>query len=278
MFDFSKFQPKQGASAEANQSSNLRIQSLAPHVYHIDNNRQHFDFDILIEQYLEGPPLTLEKFQLPKVAAVLAKLHSLRLDGMKFITWQDPLEDTYNFVKKDIAHYEIRKTAEQEIITLTEQILKKIRPRVLKTNLPFKAVSLNHTDAVCDNFILTPQGLRLIDWEKPRQDDCTYDLSCFLAEPAQLWCSDHVLDTEEREDFITEYARLSGKNAELLRQKVRIREPMVALHWMLWGATKLCDLREARTTLELLEAHEEKTARYETLSQVESFEKLLEEL
>ncbi len=93
-----------------------------------------------------------------------------------------------------------------------------------------------------------------------------------------MWCSDHVLDTEEREGFITEYARLSGKNAELLKNKVRIREPMVALHWMLWGATKLCDLREARTTPELLEAHEAKTARYERLAQVESFEKLLDAL
>ncbi len=160
-----------GLSKQANYEYNalkfLEDHKLAPHVYHIDDTRQHFDFDILIEQYLEGPPLTLGKSQLPKVAAVLAKLHSLRLHGMKFITWQDPLEDTYNFVKKDIAHYETRKTAEKEIITLTEQILKKIRSRVLKTNLPFQADSLNHTDVVCDNFIQTPQGLRLIDWENP---------------------------------------------------------------------------------------------------------------
>ena len=53
---------------------------------------------------------------------------------------------------------------------------------------------------------------------------------------------------------------------------------MVALHWMLWGATKLCDLKEARTTPELLEAHEQKTGRYENLAQAESLKKLLDTL
>ena len=61
---------------------------------------------------------------------------------------------------------------------------------------------MNHTDVGCDNFIGTAQGLRMIDWEKPRVDDCSYDLSCFLSEPAQLWSSPHVLTVEDREAFI----------------------------------------------------------------------------
>ena len=257
----------------------LEGHKLAPNVYHIDDTRRHFDFDILIEQYLEGPPLTLEKSQLPNVAAVLAKLHSLHPHGMKFITWQHPLKDTYNFVKNDIAYYATRETAEKKIITLAKRILKIIKSRVFKADLPFQADCLNHTDVVCDNFIHTTKGLRIIDWEKPRVDDCTYDLSCFLAEPPQLWCSGHVLNAEEdRELFITEYARLSGKNAELLKKKVRIREPMVSLHWVFWAATKLCDLKEARTTPELLEAVEKKTARYERVSQEERLRNILNTL
>jgi thiamine kinase-like enzyme len=256
----------------------LQGHAIAPDVYHIDDTREHFDFDILIEQYLAGPYLSYEKFQVLEVAELLARLHSLTPHGMNFITWQDPLRDTYKLVENDLENYKTAKTAQKKIITLSDSILKKIRSRISKSDLPFQADSLNHTDVVCDNFIKTSEGLRMIDWEKPRVDDVTYDLSCFLSEPAQVWCSEHVLDTEDREAFITEYARLSGKNAELLKKKVDIREPMVSLHWMLWGATKLCDLREARTTPELLGAHEEKTARYERLSQVESIEKLLDAL
>jgi len=256
----------------------LEGHEIAPDVYHIDSTRQHFDFDMVIEQYLEGPHLLLQKSQVSDVAEILAKLHSLHPNGMKFIVWQDPLKDTYNLIKQDIAHYETRKTAEKKIITLTGRILEKIRLRILKSDLPFQPDSLNHTDVVCDNFITTPEGLRLIDWEKPRVDDCTYDLSCFLAEPAQLWCASHVLNTDDREAFIKKYARLRGKNAELLRKKVRIREPMVSLHWILWGATKLCDLRENRTTPELLGAHAGKISRYEKIARVENVEKLLDSL
>lgn len=248
---------------------------IAPAVYHMDDTRAYFEFDILIEQYLEGPYLTLEKSQTSNVAELLVKLHSLNPAGMNFITWKDPLRDNYNFVKEDIAHYRTRKTAEKKILSLAERILEEIRLRISKSRLLFQADSLNHTDVVCDNFIKTSQGLRMIDWEKPRVDDVSYDLSCFLSRPAQLWCSAHVLSEEERDAFIKKYACLSGNNDEILRKKVHIREPMVSMHWILWGATKLCDLREDRTTPELLGAHEEKIPRYEKIARVENLEKLL---
>ena len=256
----------------------LQGHGLAPDVYHLDDSRQYFEFDILIEQYLEGPYLLLEKSYIPQVAASLAKLHSLDYHGVNFIAWQDPLKETYDFVQNDIAHYKTRKTAEENIITQSERTLEEIGLRILKSDLPFQADSLNHTDVGCDNFIRTAEGLRMIDWEKPRVDDCSYDLSCFLSEPAELWCSPHVLNAAERESFIEEYARLSGKSVELLRKKIRIREPMVSLHWILWGATKLCDLREERTSPELLGSHEEKIFRYERIARVENIEKILESL
>ena len=256
----------------------LEGRGLAPEVYHLDDTRQHFEFDILIEQYLEGPHLLLDKPHIAQVAALLAKLHSLDHGGVNFISWRDPLKDTYDFVQKDIAHYKTRPTAEENIIARSERTLEEIGLRILKSNLPFQADSLNHTDVVCDNFIRTAEGLRMIDWEKPRVDDCSYDLSCFLSEPAQLWCSPYVLNAADREAFIEEYARLRGKSVELLRKKIRIREPMVSLHWILWGATKLCDLREERTSPELLGAHEEKIFRYERITRVENVEKILDSL
>jgi thiamine kinase-like enzyme len=118
----------------------------------------------------------------------------------------------------------------------------------------------------------------MIDWEKPRVDDCSYDLSCFLSEPAQLWCTTDVMEAEDGQAFLEEYARLSNKNVDLLVEKVRLREPMISLHWILWGAIKLCDLREQRTSPELLGAHEEKKSRYERLARPENVEKLLDAL
>ncbi len=253
----------------------LEGHGLSPDVYHIDATRQYFEFDILIEQYLEGPHLLLEKSHIPEAAALLAKLHSLDHWGVDFVSWQDPLKDTYDFVQNDIVYYKTRKTAEKKIVSRSELALEEIRLRILKSNLAFQSDCLNHTDVGCDNFIRTPAGLRMIDWEKPRVDDCSYDLSCFLSEPAQLWCSPHVLNAADRGAFVEEYACLSGRNVGLLRKKIHIREPMVSLHWILWGATKLCDLREERTSPELLDAHEEKIFRYERIARVENVEKLM---
>jgi thiamine kinase-like enzyme len=256
----------------------LSSHAIAPDAYHIDDSRVHFDFDILIEQFLAGPHLSYQKGQILEAAELLAKLHRLPPQGIDFITWPDPLGETYKLAAKDLSDYKTRKTADKKIINLADRILKKIRLRISKPILRFQADTLNHTDVVCDNFIRTSQGLRMIDWEKPRLDDCSYDLSCFLSEPAQLWCTTEVMTAEDGRTFLKEYARLSNKDAELLACKVRLREPMISLHWILWGATKLCDLKEQRTSPELAGAHEEKKSRYERLARYENITKLLDTL
>ena len=256
----------------------LARHNIAPHVYYIDDSRAEFEFDILIEQFLDGPHLYYRKNQILEAAKLLANLHDLPPQGIDLITWQDPLNDTYKLAEGDLINYRVRTTAERKIVNLSEKILEKTKLQISKSAFSLQADCLNHTDVVCDNFIRTSEGLRMIDWEKPRLDDCSYDLSCFLSEPAQLWCTADVMKVEDRKVFLEEYARLRNKNAELLAEQVRIREPLISLHWILWGETKLCDLREQRTTPELLGAHEEKKIRYKRLARYENLEKLLDAL
>jgi len=251
---------------------------IAPEVYHIDDSRVHFEFDILIEEFLAGPHLAYRKLQVCEAAELLAKLHGLKPRGIEAIAWPDPLGDTCKLADKDLAEYKTRSTAEKERIYLAEKILEKSRLQILESKLPFQADCLNHTDVVCDNFIRTPQGLRMIDWEKPRLDDSSYDLACFLSRPAQLWCTTKLMAAEDRQAFVERYARLSNKDAQLLVEKIRVREPLISLHWILWGATKLCDLREQRTSPDLLAAHEEKESRYERLAQTENLQRLKDAL
>lgn len=256
----------------------LEGHNIAPKTYYVDNTLKSFDFGILIEQYLDGPYLSYEEAQIIEVAELLVKLHSLPLVDVNFIIWQDPLGATSDLVKDDMLNYEARKTCDKKVIHLARELMSRTRTNIEDKRHLFHADSLNHTDVVPDNFIKTSDGLRMIDWEKPRVDDCTYDISCFLSEPAQLWCSRKVLNSANRESFLNTYSRLSGKKKDLLSEKIRIREPLVSLHWILWGAIKLCDLRDSRTAPELLEAHEEKTVRYERIADPVNIEKLLESL
>ena len=91
-----------------------------------------------------------------------------------------------------------------------------------------------------------------------------------------MWCSRKLLPSDDRVNFLNDYARWSGKNADQLMKKVKIREPLISLHWILWGATKLVDLQDRQTAPELLAAHEEKMARYERIADSVNMEKLLD--
>jgi thiamine kinase-like enzyme len=254
----------------------LKNHHIAPKAYHFDDSQQCFDFGILIEEYLEGPHLTLEKDDLSKVVDLLVRLHSFEPTGMSFVVWEDPLANTFELARNDLIYYESKRTALKKNISLAKKLLAKSETTVRNYRHLYHADSLNHTDVGCDNFIKTAEGLKLIDWEKPQVDDCTYDICCFLSEPVEMWCSQKVLNSEACVTFLNEYAQLSGKNADHLMEKVKIREPLISLHWILWGATKLCDLRDQRTSSRLLEAHAEKTARFERIADPQNIVRLLE--
>ena len=253
----------------------LEGQRIAPKGLHFDDSKKYFEFDILVEEYLEGPHLSLGQ-DVSAVADLLAKLHSLKPKNLPCVTWKDPLRETYALVCGDLEKYEAHKTANSEMILLTKEILKKTETAANHYGHLFQADCLNHTDVACDNFINTADGLRMIDWEKPRVDDYSYDIGCFLAEGAQLWCTEKILGSVDRDRFLQTYAQKSGQDLERVIEKNKIREPLISLHWILWGATKLCDLKDHRTIPQLVAAHEEKIQRYERLATPQNIQKILD--
>lgn len=248
---------------------------ITPMIYHVDNTKSFFEFDVMIEEYLEGPYISLTEEEMPAVAALLAKLHSLDHSQLSLITWERPLEDTRDLVLSDLREYKSKKSADPRVIALTDQFLAKIDPVIRQKSALFAPDGINHTDVAVDNFIKTCDGLKLIDWEKPRFDDCTYDVCCFLAEPCQLWCLPEVLSPAGREVFLKEYLRISGKDEVLFREKLRLREPLVALHWVFWGLNRLCDLKDQTTVSELQEVHEERVSRWQRIADPRHIENLI---
>ena len=95
---------------------------IAPRAFYYDDSRKHFDFDILIEDYLEGPPLSLQTEYLPEVAELLARLHSLDPAGMPFAIWQDPLAGTYELTRADLIGYKAAKNPDKKIIRLANLV------------------------------------------------------------------------------------------------------------------------------------------------------------
>lgn len=249
---------------------------ITPRCYYLDNTRKAFDFGILIEEYLHGPYLSLVNDEMPEVAELLVRLHTLPPGNFPMIAWKDPLIDNYNQLLQDMAEFESKKTPDKTIIRLARKFISKIEPTLPKARTLFKVDGINHTDTAIDNFIRTSKGLKLIDWEKPRLDDCCYDVCCFLCEPCQLWCSPEVLSKQGYETFLDTYIRLSNRDPELFRQKVATRIPLVAMHWILWSANRLCDVRDNLMANELQDIYEAKVIRWERVANLQNIEKVLE--
>ena len=148
----------------------LENQGIAPMALHFDDSKKDFDFDILIEEYLQGPHLSPGK-DLAAAADLLARLHSLKPVNLPCIIWKDPLKETFELARRDLEQYETQKTSDNKTIRLATKLLEKAEIELADHRYLFQADSLNHTDVACDNFIKTCEGLRMIDWEKPRVDD-----------------------------------------------------------------------------------------------------------
>lgn len=249
---------------------------IAPKCYYLDNTKQQFEFGIMIEEYLRGPYISLTPDEMPAIADLLARLHAVRPGNLPLIIWANPLMDNYNMVCEDLQEYEAKKTPDEKIIRLTKQFMRKIRPTLSKYHSLYAPDGINHTDPALDNFIHTTEGLKLIDWEKPRWDDCSYDVSCFLCEPCELWCTAEPLCSQGHEILLETYIRLSNRDPDLFRQKVRIRTPLVSMHWILWGASRLCDARDNLMAAELQNLQEAKIPRWERIADPRNIEKLLE--
>ena len=249
---------------------------VAPQAFHFDDSKQYFDFDILIEAYLDGPPLSLQKEHLSETARLLARLHALDPGGMPFEIWRDPMAGIYRLTLDDLIGYEAADHPDSKTIKLAKKVLIKSEALLKEQRHLFQASTFIHTDLCCENFIMTDDGPRLIDWEKPRVDDYTYDLSCFLSEPVELYNSRKVLTSKERRYFLEAYAGFSGRDPCHLEEMVNIREPLISLHWILWAATMLSNLKDKRTSPELVEAHKQKIARYERVANPENIERLME--
>ncbi len=249
---------------------------IAPKCYYLDSTRKHIEHAIMIEEYLRGPYVSLVPEEMPAIAELLARLHMVRPVNVPLIIWANPLMDNYDMVYADLREYEGKRTRDAKIVTLTKQFMRQIRPKVSQYCGLYAPDGINHTDPALDNFIRTSEGLKLIDWEKPRWDDCTYDVACFLSEPCQLWCTTELLCPQGHEVLLDTYIRLSNRDPELFRRKVKIRTPLVSMHWILWGANRLCDARDNLMAVELQNLQGAKIPRWERIADPKNIEKLME--
>jgi len=251
---------------------------IVPKPYLVDNTKRWLPFGFLVQEYLPGKHLDYDEIEgIGEAAAVLATLHRIALPTEKFlIMWDDPLKDSLKEITRMLSGYAERKSRDRELVKAGSKLQKKLEVSADINGKHFKAVSIIHTDVVNDNFIRSPEGIKIIDWEKPRIDDGTYDVCVFLGKPPQIWGASRLMDKGEREYFIHKYCRSGGYEQGEIEEKVRIRQPFVSFRWVLWGAHRTADFDEGMISSELGEFHSINYKRYKQTASVENIERLME--
>jgi len=255
----------------------LEDYGIAPRPFLIDKSKEKIPFKLLIQEYIPGEHLNYDNSNaILDAAKLLSTLHKIPIPlNNFFIFWQDPLNNSLEEIINMMENYSQRKSRDKRVIKQGSKLITKLEKSAECYSKYYKSKSIIHTDVVNDNFLQSPHGIKIIDWEKARIDDGSYDLCVFLGKPPQLWGSTRLITYEEKNLFLSEYCRKQTIDLDNLKDKVRIRQPFVSLRWILWGAHRTADADEGVIPSELKKFHSTNYKRYKTISAVENIEDLL---
>lgn len=214
---------------------------VAPKVFFIDTSKSFFEYDLLVEEFIENDKLIFGNDFLQNFGKLVKKLHSIPLpQGGLLIKNTNPLVDQWNFIKGRIDFIKSGNFNENFLRFINSYIDKANKYVSNFSNLfENKDICLNHRDLVIENVLQTDKGLRLIDWQAIMADDPSYDLAFFTCDIIIKWNLGRPLTDEEKQIFLNSY-----QSDEKMLEKIRVRQPMVYLELFVWIAYRTAYLRD----------------------------------
>jgi len=247
---------------------------IAPVPYHLNNTQKFFPYGLLIEQYINGSKLVFSIDTVKRAAKTLAKLHTIPLNNKEFLMrWGNPLRQQFDITCNSLAQYKTRKAANKKLTLLGEKIIKAMEAKLPRIEKNFKPKSFIHTDVVPSNFVDTGSKIYLIDWEKGRIDDPSYDLAMFFFRLANLWDSPRVLTKNEKKAFMEVYITETGDTS--IQKRINDRLILITLQSILWAAGRIADVKEGTIDKMLGRQNYE---RYKKAFQLDELEKIADNL
>lgn len=207
-----------------------------PEPLFLDDGRQFFDHDIMIEAFLPGRPLIYHQ-DLPKAAAIFAVIHNLPVPEAA----QTTLKTETALCQARVAEADTLLKAvvgASQLTTAQQQVLFDLRDWCATHNgdayFASQRQCLVNTEVNANNFLITPDYGWLIDWEKPVISNPVQDLTQFMAETTTLWRTDERLDAAAVTSFLTTYGALTDTPVATLRQNIQIYMPFLLLRALSW--------------------------------------------
>ena len=211
----------------------LEGSKVTPKVFFIDITKGFFEQDILVEEYIENKPIDFNANFLSDLGKLVKKIHSISCEPSILINNSKPLDDQWNFIKKQI---KIMRSIElsKDILNFLEPYTLRVDKYVAKHADMFTAdvICINHRDLAIENVLQTEMGLKLIDWQTAMIDDPSYDLAyfpCYIDLERMIGFRERPLSDEENRVFLESY-----QIDELMFNKINVRRHLIYLELFVW--------------------------------------------
>ena len=221
----------------------LRPTGIAPEPLLLDNSGAEIPYGFLIESWCPGRPLDYAT-EVELAARTIAALHTLPTEGNPdFLVIPEPLMGSWEEAKGYLDVFFAAPDADPQVVRIFERVLPALADAAGRDAARFRPEErvIIHTDVQAHNFVVDdPHAARamLVDWEKPKLDDGSYDLCNFLTPTCTLWKMDYVLSDAQRAAFLRVYAGAVGDHhaGRDLEGRVDARMPFVYLRAVAWCA------------------------------------------
>ena len=174
----------------------------------------------LVTRFVEGRPIPVEEMRGPgclrETAALLRRVHEGPPFPARF--------DSFRVVE------EYRETALEHGVELPpEYVEAKRRADEIERELGERPEQPCHNDLLNANFIRSPDGIRIVDWEYAGMGDRFFDLANFSI--------NHELDEPQNEIFLEAYL---GEVTDEHRRHLRLMHFMSDFREAMWGVVQQC--------------------------------------
>jgi aminoglycoside phosphotransferase (APT) family kinase protein len=207
----------------------LEPYGITPKAYYYSMDKSILGHPFLVMEFIEGTPVKLSDAHIIKTAKSLWILHSIKIARKENFMIRKSIVDDL-----DAINILLQKYLEAGN---NSRILRYVKTRI-KRGKNFKSTySLVHTDVVPSNFIVNDKCF-IIDWEKARVDDPSYDIAIFFSR-FMYWDWEASLNEQQIQLFIDNYPGF--KYDCTLMDKIQYRSQLINCLGLLWAATRLLD-------------------------------------
>ena len=222
-----------------------------PRTLWCDASRTSVPWDVGVEEFLPGRPLTYET-DMTQAAHILADVHAVEVPAggrQALICPTNPLLGIAQECKQMFEKYRSWHAAEDFVLKRVDAMMRKAFAIAQDAGeLAGRRLCIANTELNSHNFLIgdDTQLSYLIDWEKPLLSVAEQDLSHFLVPTTTNWKTGTILNRTQRDAFLDEYERaVTGRfPTQGLRERLDDYLAVTCLRGVTWCAMACVDYTE----------------------------------